>query len=169
MATQSEVAEWLCLTDRQIRNLQKRGHMHRPQGKGSMDMQRAVQEYITYLKANAGGVMDEDDDEAGDPSDPLDRERKTLNNQILAERLKKMRRENAPLWLLADALSKVVELVPSKRAETVMAIKLSLPDLPEATISLIDGKLGELQTALAAIELDFEADEDDEDQGEDDE
>lgn len=162
MATQSEVADWLCLTDRQIRNLQKRGHMHRAQGKGSMDLKRGVQEYITYLKASAGGVGDEDEDDlADDPSDPLDRERKSLNNQILAEKLKKMRRENAPLWVLADALAKVVELVPSKRAETLMAIKISLPDLPEASLNLIDEKLGELQNALCALELDFDTDEDD--------
>lgn len=162
MATQSEVAEWCKLTDRQIRNLQKRGIMHRPQGKGSMDLQRAVMEYITYLKADGGGIGLEDEEEFDDPSDPLDRKRKDLNNQILEEKLKKMRRENAPLWVLAEALSKVVELVPAKRAETLMAIKLANPDLPEASVNLIDEKLGELQDALCAIELKFDVDDDNE-------
>jgi len=162
MATQSEVAEWCKLTDRQIRNLQKRGIMHRPQGKGSMDLQRAVMEYITYLKADGGGIGLDDEEEFDDPSDPLDRKRKDLNNQILEEKLKKMRRENAPLWVLAEALSKVVELVPAKRAETLMAIKLANPDLPEASVNLIDEKLGELQDALCAIELKFDVDDDNE-------
>lgn len=154
MATQAEVADMLGLTDRQIRNLQSQGYLHKPAGRGGMDLRRAVQEYITCIKA--GRDLGEDDEEtSGDTGSALDRERKALNNEILKEKLKLIRQENAPIWLLGEALGKIVGMMPAQLNSMVMKIKLAVPDLPERAMDEINGAVVELKNSIAAIELDL--------------
>ena len=154
MATQAEVADLLGLTDRQIRNLQSGGYLHKGAGRGGMQIKRAVQEYITYLKAGRE-ISEEGDDTREEGGSELDRERKALNNEILREKLKLLRQENAPIWLLGDALGKIVGLIPAQLNSMAMKIKLAVPDLPERAMDEINGAIVELKNALAAIELDL--------------
>lgn len=155
MATQTEVAEFIGLTDRQIRNLQAQGHMHRSSGRGGMNLQKAVQEYITYLKA--GRALEE-----GGPADPdenggseLDRERKRLNNEIIKERLKAMRKENVPIWLLTEALVKVVEQIGARCDAMLQKAKLANPDMSERVFNVLNKEVVALKNAIAGIEIDL--------------
>ncbi|MGY3854447.1 hypothetical protein ACW5W8_16720 [Aeromonas aquatilis] len=155
MATQTEVAEFIGLTDRQIRNLQAQGHMHRSSGRGGMNLQKAVQEYITYLKA--GRAMEE-----GGPADPdenggseLDRERKRLNNEIIKERLKALRKENVPVWLLTDSLVRVVEQIGARCDSMLQKVKLASPDMPERVLNVINKEIVTLKNSIAAIDIDL--------------
>lgn len=166
MATQQEVADFIGLTSRQIRNLQSGGYMHKANGKGGMNLQKAVQEYITYLKA--GRSLEEggnEYDEGG--ASELDRERKELNNQIIRERLKTMRKENVPVWLLTDALVKVVELIGARCDSMLQKTKLASPDMPERVLNVINKEIVTLKNSIAAIDIDltdYEPDDDDEDE-----
>lgn len=172
MATQQEVADFLGLkSDRQIRNLQSQGFMHKGAGKAGMDLKRAVQEYITYIKA---GRNSSDDDQFDDPeqgNSELDQERKSLQNELLKEKLKLMRQENAPIWLLTEALGKVIEQIPPALDSALMKVKLAVPDLPERSMDLLKGEFVDLKNSLAKIEIDLsDYDQlDDDDQGDDDE
>lgn len=166
MATQQEVADFIGLTTRQIRNLQSGGYMHKANGKGGMNLQKAVQEYITYLKA--GRSLEEggnDYDESG--SSELDRERKALNNEIIKERLKALRKENVPVWLLTDALVKVVEQIGARCDSMLQKTKLASPDMSERVLNVINKEIVALKNSIAAIDIDltdFEPEDDEEDE-----
>lgn len=166
MATQQEVADFIEITTRQVRNLQSGGYMHKANGKGGMNLQKAVREYITYIKA--GRSLEEggnDPDESG--SSELDRERKELNNQIIKERLKALRKENVPVWLLTDALVKVVEQIGARCDSMLQKAKLASPDMPERVLNVINKEIVTLKNSIAAIDIDltdYEPEDDEEDE-----
>ncbi|ECG1719665.1 terminase small subunit [Salmonella enterica] len=62
MATQAEVAEHLCLTDRQLRRLQKIPGAPTPRKRGDLDKDAWRNFYISYLRRAGGGFSESGDD-----------------------------------------------------------------------------------------------------------
>ena len=120
-----------------------------------MNLQKAVQEYITYLKAGRalkeGGPADPDENGGSE----LDRERKRLNNEIIKERLKALRKENVPVWLLTDSLVRVVEQIGARCDSMLQKVKLASPDMPERVLNVINKEIVTLKNSIAAIDIDL--------------
>lgn len=154
MATQSEIASWLDLTDRQIRNLQERGILPKPKGRGTLNVKECVLAYIKYLRSPAAKAE-------GQEIDPDNQEKKETND----DRLKRIRADTlefklniekgryGPVELLSSALDQVVSQILPQLASIPSIIRLSLPDVRPSTIEKITEDIGKLQNSIADIEI----------------
>lgn len=164
MATQEEIGGYLCLTPRQIRNLQDDGILHKSQGRNGMDLKRAVNEYITHLKSKKAAKQADTDPADGESEEYLDIERKKLDNALKSEKLKQVRRENAPVWLLRIAISRLAEAVAGRLDSVPMKMKLAEPALSARAIDACKTVIVECKNDCERIEIDlseFEPEEED--------
>lgn len=160
MATQKELAEWIGLTDRQVRNLQSQGFIHKARGAGGIDLQRAVKEYINYVKSGLEQTPDFDPDEptsggARGEEAKQDLRRKTLNADLMEEKLKIMRGEYAPIAVLGDALNKVLGSVSARLNSLPMQAKLADPSLSGRAIDTLKTAIAECKNDCARAYLDI--------------
>lgn len=154
MATQSEIASWLDLSDRQVRNLQERGILPKPKGRGTLTEKECVLAYIKYLRSPAAKAE-------GQEIDPDNPEKKETND----DRLKRIRADTlefklqiemgryAPVEFLSSALEQVVSQILPKLASIPSIIRLSLPDVRPSTIEKITEEIGKLQNSIADIDI----------------
>lgn len=164
MATQEEVSEYICITTRQLRNLQDSGVIHKSQGRNGLDLKRAIQEYITHLKSKKVAKQADTDPADGESEEYLDIERKKLDNALKSEKLKQIRRENAPVWLLRIAISRLAEAVAGRLDSVPMKMKLAEPALSARAIDACKTVIVECKNDCERIEIDlseFEPEEED--------
>jgi len=166
MATQEELGEYLCLSTRQIRNLQDDGVIHKSQGRNGLDLKRAVNEYITYLKSKKS--VSHDSAPSVDPESEayLDIERKKLDNALKEEKLKQVRRENAPVWLLRMTVSKLAEAIAGRLDSIPMKMKLAEPGLSARAIDACKTVIVDCKNDCSRIEIDLSEYEPDEEEPE---
>lgn len=159
MATQRELGQWINLTDRQVRNLQAQGFIHKAQGAGGLDLQRGVKEYINYLKSGIDQDTDFDPDEpaTGNKGEEArqDLRRKTLNADLLEEKLRVMRGEYAPIAVLGDALNKVLGSISARLNSLPMQAKLADPSLSARAIDTMKTVIAECKNDCARAYLDL--------------
>ncbi|GAB1116130.1 MAG: hypothetical protein ACN2B6_11955 [Rickettsiales bacterium] len=148
MASQKEVSEWIGLSDRQVRNLQKSGVLPKAQGRGDLDLKECVKSYIRYLKS---GAQEEEGQE--NKKESSDERLKRIRADTLEFKLSIEQGKFAPIELLSSVLSQVVEQVRSKLESVPSIIRMTQPDIRPSAIGKIEAELAAVQNQLSTIEI----------------
>lgn len=165
MATQTEVAKHLFISDRQVRNLITDGVFAGTKGKGGLDIDDCRKRYIGYLRSIKTGQTNPDPESGSDtaPGDivgginiPLqDARKKKADADIREHRLAVMRQEYAPVMLLSDAVTRLSEMMVAQLQALPMKLKVADPSLTARSVDAAKKQIADLCNGLADIELDL--------------
>lgn len=151
MATQKEVADLLDISERQVRNLQNKGVIPKPRGRGGLDLKTCVHSYINFLRN--GGNVDEALDGKEEKEESHDDRLKRIRADTLEFKLQVEQRNFAPVGVLSVALEQVVSLVVPKLAAIPAIIRRTSPEIRPSTIEKVQAEIATLQNSLQAVEL----------------
>ncbi|PWC86059.1 hypothetical protein TSH100_13875 [Azospirillum sp. TSH100] len=136
MATQEEVAAYLDLTDRSVRELRDKG-VFQDNGRGGLDLDDCRIAYIQHLRERAAGRN-------ADQDDTLKRERALLvreQRERIAIKNAVDRRELAPVADMSAAVVSMIEIVkaklrrlPAKVAKSDSRLKVRISDALEEAL-----------------------------------
>jgi phage terminase Nu1 subunit (DNA packaging protein) len=165
MATQTEVAKHLFISDRQVRNLITDGVFAGTKGKGGLDIDDCRKRYIGYLRSIKTGQTNPDSESGSDtaPGDivgginiPLqDARKKKADADIREHRLAVMRQEYAPVMLLSDAVIRLSEMMVAQLQALPMKLKVADPSMTARSVDAAKKQIADLCNGLADIELDL--------------
>lgn len=165
MATQTEVAKHLFISDRQVRNLITDGVFAGTKGKGGLDIDDCRKRYIDYLRSIKTGQTNPDSESGSDtaPGDivgginiPLqDARKKKADADIREHRLAVMRQEYAPVMLLSDAVIRLSEMMVAQLQALPMKLKVADPSMTARSVDAAKKQIADLCNGLADIELDL--------------
>lgn len=165
MATQTEVAAHLFISDRQVRNLIADGVLAGSKGKGGLDLDDCRRRYIDYLRSVKTGQTSGDPESGNDaePGDiigginvPLQEARKKQADADIREhRLAVMRQEYAPVALLQDAVTRLSEMMVAQLQALPMKLKVADPSLTARSVDAAKKQIADLCNGLADIDLDL--------------
>lgn len=165
MATQTEVAKHLFISDRQVRNLITDGVFAGTKGKGGLDIDDCRKRYIDYLRSIKTGQTNPDSETGNDsaPGDivgginiPLqDARKKKADADIREHRLAVMRQEYAPILILSDAVGRLSEMMVAQLQALPMKLKVADPSLTARSVEAAKRQIADLCNGLADIELDL--------------
>lgn len=160
MATQDELSEYLLLTPRQIRNLQVKGIIAKPKGRGSYDLKQSVNGYVTYLRSLKALPEPEDDlPPGGDGQERSlndeDRRLKRLRADTLELNLEIARKRYAPIQMMVDVLTNFSAAASSMMDAWVPKIKKAQPTLRPSALQVVERDIVKMKDALANIHLDL--------------
>lgn len=166
MSTQKEIAEHLDLSDRRVRDLVKDGILPGSKGKSGYDIDACRVAYIGYLRGLSNGQVaqpevpfdfpDEfDDDEGVIDADREEARRKKYDADLKKERLKILRKENAPVEIIADVVGKQMEMVSAQLRAMPMQIKMAEPSLSSRSIEVVKRTVANLCNKLINVQPDL--------------
>lgn len=160
MATQTEVARHLDLSERQINNLQKLPGFPKPQGRGGYELDACRMFYIRYLRAAKTSADDPEMDGDGTGEQSLDREKQQLANDYRREQIEMLRfkravlaKEYAPISVLTDVLAQWCTAARTNVDGWLPQLKMIWPDVPHHVITLFRTKIAELMNELANVQI----------------
>lgn len=160
MATQTEVAAHLDMSDRHLRRLIEKGVIPSGKGHGGIDIDAARVAYIRYQRALTDGTAKPDTPpEADDDLDPqaeakLTQERLRLTSaQAEAQELKNevTRRRLVPVEFMTFALSKLAPAISSAFDTLPMTMRRRHPDLQPRHIDTLEREATKIRNACAAF------------------
>ena len=167
MPTQADVAEHLDLSERRVRDLTKDGILPGSKGRGGYDLDACRLAYITYLRGIGSGQTSApepprdpddyggDDDEGFIDAEREEARRKKYDADLKKERLKILRRENAPVDIITDVVGKQMEMVSAQLRALPMQIKLAAPMLTSRSIELIQKTIANMCNQLIDVKPDL--------------
>lgn len=165
MSTQKEIAEHLDLSDRRVRDLVKDGILPGSKGKSGYDIDACRLAYIGYLRGLANGQVTQpemppiipavDDDESFIDADHEEARRKKYDADLKKERLKILRKENAPVEIIADVVGKQMEMVSAQLRAMPMQIKLAEPGISSRSIEVVKRTVANLCNKLINVQPDL--------------
>ena len=137
MATQTEIADWLGVSDRTIRQMMRDGILDGKKGRNGYDLKACVQQYIHHLKYKAKSNTDDEGGSLGINSDLHDaRLAKLKADDKEIDVLRKLG-QIAPidmiLQLTADQGAKVAGILDSIPGKIARA----MPELPKSRLAII--------------------------------
>jgi phage terminase Nu1 subunit (DNA packaging protein) len=164
MATQSEVAAHLFISDRQVRNLITDGILPSSKGKGGLEIEDCRKRYIDYLRGQkTGQVKAPDDDEfyeegaviGGINVDYEDARKKQLDADTREFKLKQLRKEFVPIDLLVYSVSKLSEMLVANVLSLPMKMKVADPSLSARSLDKSKQVIADLCNELANFDIDL--------------
>ena len=151
MSKQIEVAQHLDLSDRQVRDLTKRGVLPPSTGPGGMSLDDCRVAYIRYLRGVKRGQVKDSEE----PTDAEDVEKK-----IEEEKLRKLKRENdlaeglvAPVDLLQSAFENVTSQMVPILDSMPLEMKRMNPRLTGHDIQVVKKAVARCRNAMADIRV----------------
>ncbi|ELQ2514284.1 helix-turn-helix domain-containing protein [Vibrio vulnificus] len=147
--TQSDVAELLGISDRQVRNLINKGVLPAAIGKQGMNPLACIHGYAAYLRQSNTVEKDpETDREDEETFAKLERDLKLeeKREKIFMMRAKRVLFEKsyAPLDVIIDALEQVAARISTRLDTLLPKLKNAWPDLPPEAVEV-------LETVIAAV------------------
>lgn len=164
MATQSEVAAHLFISDRQVRNLITDGVLPSSKGKGGLDIEECRKRYIDYLRGQKTGQVkaseeldpyDENDLVGGINVEYEDARKKQLDADTREFKLKQLRKEFVPIDLLVYSVSKLSEMLVANVLSLPMKMKVADPSLSARSIDKSKKVIADLCNELADFDIDL--------------
>ena len=165
MATQAEIGEHLDLSVRRVHQLIKEGIIPGSKGRGNYDLDASRLAYISYLRGLANKQVDEpeaspgfegdDDDEGFIDADREEARRKKYDADLKKERLKILRRENAPVTIITDVIGKQMDMVSAQLRALPMQIKLAEPTMTSRSTDVIKRTISNLCNQLLDVQPDL--------------
>ncbi|WP_445364907.1 hypothetical protein ACJJJB_00100 (plasmid) [Microbulbifer sp. ANSA001] len=166
MATQAEVAAHLFLTDRTVRDLQKKPGAPVSRGRGGYDLNEWRLYYINYLRGMKGlsgdGSEPETDEELEREDKALKRREARLKVEERAERIAGQKakrflfeRTYGPLTLITHTVEQVASAVNSRLEALPLKVRKACPDLPPEAFERLDLEIIAASNELAEIEPDL--------------
>jgi len=164
MATQIELAEWLGVTDRQIRNLESAHHIPGKRGRAGYDIQECVLSYIRYLQGNQKkGTKVTQPGEDHDPGNPdeinginmshEEARHAKLRNDKLDLQIGELERKLAAVELIALTLS-TASAAAAAILDTIPGnMKRRNPRLKAKDLELAKSEIVKAMNAISRIEL----------------
>ena len=164
MATQVELAAWLGVTDRQIRNLESKGHIPGKRGRAGYDIQECVLSYIRYLQANQKkGTKVIEPGEDYDPGNPSEvnginlaheeARHSKLRNDKLDLQIGELERKLAAVELIALTLS-TASAAAAAILDTIPGnMKRRNPRLTAKDLELAKSEIVKAMNAISRVEL----------------
>lgn len=164
MATQTEVAEHLFLTDRQIRTLSKRPGAPISKGRGGYSLDEWRKFYIHYLKGLSAGSdepeVGQDEGEAVIASlkrRKLELELEDKEVGIAKKRYEQQIKERlyAPIVLITEAVVGVAVSINSRMEGVLPRLKQAWPDMPVEAQAALQKELVAISNDLATVQPDL--------------
>ena len=164
MATQSEVAAHLFISDRQVRNLITDGILPSSKGKGGLEIEECRKRYIDYLRGQKTGQVKapeesdfyEDGDIIGGINvDYEDARKKQLDADTREFKLKQLRKEFVPIDLLVYSVSKLSEMLVANVLSLPMKMKVADPSLSARSLDKSKQVIADLCNELADFDIDL--------------
>ncbi len=146
MATQKEIAEYLGLTDRTVRNLQSKGIISDKRGRNGYCLKTSIRDYIRHLeKKNKTG--EETDDEAttsnvnGIDTDYQDARKAKLQADKLEIDLLVKLGEVAPIEMILELTANKAAQVASLLDTIPASVARAVPELPKSRLAVIEQEI----------------------------
>lgn len=164
MASQIEVADHLGITDRMVRELQKKPGAPVPRGRGEHDLAAWRYWYIEYLRslAKRGASEEEPEDDGLEESKALKLVELRLKNDERVEKLELAKlnrkikaREYGPLFFIRDAVASVAVAMRTRVDGWMPRIMRACPDLPIEAQDVLNKELILLQNEITDVRPDF--------------
>lgn len=164
MATQAEIGDHLDLSERRVRELIKEGVLPASKGRGNYNVDDCRRAYISYLRGLANGQtqahedpapFDDDDGEGFIDPDREEARRKKYDADLKKERLKILRRENAPVTIITDVIGKQMDMVSAQLRALPMQIKLAEPTMTSRSTDVIKRTISNLCNQLLDVQPDL--------------
>lgn len=160
MATQDEVAAHLDLDARSIRNLQKKPGFPVSKGRGGYDLDACRGWYIRYLRDLGRNGQEEESEPEGETIGGInvryeEARKKQIDADTRSEKLKILRRENAPVEIIQITLAKVSGQLAAKLAALPMKIKMACPDLTPRQVDTMKREIAKAQNECTGIQPDL--------------
>lgn len=159
MATQSEIAERIDLSTRQVQRLLKNGILPGPRGSAGYSLDDCTKAYINHLRSQANRSRAESDIDPERDAYDVDYERALLiQSQRRLNELKEeqIRRESAPVELIAWTLNKVGTQIVSILDAIPLKVKRRIPQLNASQIELIKREVVSAQNIAANIKVNID-------------
>jgi phage terminase Nu1 subunit (DNA packaging protein) len=164
MATQSEVAAHLFISDRQVRNLISDGILPSSKGKGGLEVEDCRKRYIDYLRGQkTGQVKQPDPDEFFEDGDIIgginvdyeDARKKQLDADTREFKLNLLRKEFVPIDLVVYSVSKLSEMLVANVLSLPMKMKVADPSLSARSLDKSKQVIADLCNELADFDIDL--------------
>lgn len=159
MATQDEVAQRIDLSTRQVQRLLKTGVLPGPRGSAGYSLDDCTKAYINHLRSQAKRNRSEADTDPERDAYDVDYERALLiQSQRRLNELKEeqIRKETAPVELIAWTLNKVGSQIVSILDAIPMKVKRRIPNLNSSQIELIKREVISAQNTAAKITVNLD-------------
>ena len=156
MANQKEIADWLDLSDKQVRNLQAKGILPKAKGRGQLDEKACVHSYIQYLrslKSSSQIVAIGGQDDPDEVKESVDDRLKRLRADTLEFKLQIEQGKWAPIDFLADAFAAFTEIAIAKLGSLPAVIRMTAPDMRPSAVERITKEISIVQNSLTDIEI----------------
>lgn len=151
MATQSEIANHIDLSDRQIRNLLKDGVIPGSKGNGGLDIDSCRVAYIRYLRGLGSGQIGEEG---------KDYDLTKQKAMLTAEQLREKKRENdiadnlvAPISIITNALQNVGKQMVALLEALPLEMKRANPKLTGHDIMMVKKSISKCCDAISRIQI----------------
>ena len=158
MATQTEVASHLDLTDRQVRNLLQSGVLPGAKGRGAYSLDDCRLAYIRYMRGQVGGQVDTPEP-GGDEIDPL-LEHKREQEEYLLTRERRIgqqqkneiaARKVVPSEFAIFSLSKLAAEIAAILDTLPLTMKRKHPDLEARHLDTLSRELAKARNQAAGL------------------
>lgn len=167
MANQQEIAQWLGISDRQVRNLEKSNVLPGKRGRAGYNEKECVLAYIRYLQANQrkgkATIKEGDDYDPGNPEESggislasEEHRYNKLRNDKLELQINELSRKLAPVEILqeysaklAAAVGKILDGVPGQ-------IKRRNPKLTTTDLNAIKTEVSKAMNAASRINIELD-------------
>lgn len=155
MATGKELAEHLCMTERNLHTLKSRGVAFESKGRGGYELDHCRRIYIEYLRRETKGQHRGNGNDTDYNSEQTRLTKERADNQELKNR--QLRGELIELEKLNDLLPRLYSIIRSNIDSLPAHIKRNCPQLNQAGINAVKKELAyvmeTLQHELANLEL----------------
>lgn len=164
MATQKELAVWLGVSDRQIRNLETSNVLPGKKARSGYDIQECVLAYIRYLQKNQkkGGafVVPGEDYDPQNPEESgginlasEDNRYAKLRNDKMELQINELARKLAPIELLQDFASKLTNAVAAVLDSIPGQVKRRNPKITSDDLMIIKKEIAKAMNAASRTEI----------------
>lgn len=148
-ATQRELAAFLGISDRQIRNLEKKGVLGKT-GR-SYRLGESTRAYIKYIRSNA--ARDDESDKEGPSLGEEEYRYQKLRNDKLALQIRELERQLASVNLLESALSDVASQIGATLETLPGRLKKRNPSLTDSDLNATRQEVNKLLNVITNINI----------------
>ncbi|WP_136484711.1 helix-turn-helix domain-containing protein [Vibrio sp. H11] len=159
--TQSDIAELLGISDRQVRNLIQQGILPAAKGRGGMDPLVCNHAYNAYLRQSKSADQKAETDKKNDPQHYEQRKRELeldkLDETVAMMRAKRLTFEKfyAPVEIIPDVIGQVASQIRSRLDSLIPKMKKSWLDMPPEAVSVLEEEIIAVCNECADVQPDL--------------
>ena len=159
--TQSDIAELLGISSRQVRNLTSKGILPSAKGRNGMDPLACNHAYNTYLRqSNSAKIKAETTPKNEELFEKMEQELKLEEKREKIAMLKAKRvlfeKSFAPIDVIIETLEQVVSRIGTRLDTLLPKIKNAWPDMPPEAVEILEAVMAAVLNECADVQPDLD-------------